>query len=339
MANITPPIDPDTHETPHDQPVEWWYFAGELQVGAAPACYGFEFTIAQVTILGQVVYNAYFAFVEPQTSTSQGSYLGYALTSSTAYSPSTNPPPEFAFVFEPNAPNDQTWRCSSTVGPGVRQYTIAAGFQTPPAAGAIPKRRSINLTLSVPTQAHAPLLHGNQGVVDFFGDRMGFYSRSRLRVLGGIEIDSNLYTLSGGTAWMDHEWGSINLSRRWKYLNAHLDDGRDLVHYIVRKNDGSANPIESAYVYDAGTWQPTTVTMTQIRDWHSIPIEHSFNVTTPSIANADQRPARDDQLRQPCNWPYPSPLVFWEGYSEIERTNGTRMGSGFLEIGGRWLPQ
>ena len=51
-----------------------------------------------------------------------------------------------------------------------------------------------------------------------------------------------------GTSWFDHEFGSSQLAEEqqgWDWFSLHLSDGRDLMIYLLRKEDGSLEPASS----------------------------------------------------------------------------------------------
>jgi predicted secreted hydrolase len=325
---ITPPIDPDAHETRHDHTVEWWYFAGEL-VDSYGHTHGFEYT---VTSLGTIrpFYQAYVSFVDPDHPTHP--YIGYVHDSIDAYSEEDG---RFSFVFPPQLGDQETWSCRGI--PGDR-YHLRAGFRH---RDSVRVKRGLNLTLERPNY-RGPLLHGNQGVVDFLGTTMGFYSRTRLSASGGIKIDDRYLEIVDGSVWMDHQWGNIQLlNRRWKYAAIHLDDERDFVYYEVI-NDSNGDQMQAAYLVQPYNAQLPVADAAcgERRLWRGLPIENELEFTLDEgVTTLVQRPHLDNQLRIARNR---ASIILWEGYSTVENEAGERKGSAFLELGGNWrraLPQ
>jgi predicted secreted hydrolase len=79
-----------------------------------------------------------------------------------------------------------------------------------------------------------------------------------------------------GTSWFDHEFGSAQLARDqegWDWFGLHLSDGRDLMIYLLRKNDESINPESSGTIVEPdGTSRHlklTAVSVTVLDRWKS----------------------------------------------------------------------
>jgi predicted secreted hydrolase len=57
-----------------------------------------------------------------------------------------------------------------------------------------------------------------------------------------------------GSSWMDHEFSSGQLAKRqvgWDWFSIQLEDGRDLMLYVLRRADGAVD-------YASGTWVDAT---------------------------------------------------------------------------------
>ena len=58
-----------------------------------------------------------------------------------------------------------------------------------------------------------------------------------------------------GTAWMDREWSTSALGADlagWDWFALQLGDGRDLMFYVLRRRDGTADPFSAGVLVDAG---------------------------------------------------------------------------------------
>ncbi len=56
---------------------------------------------------------------------------------------------------------------------------------------------------------------------------------------GGSEAEA------AGEAWFDHEWSTSALGAGavgWDWFSLQLDDGRELMHFQIRREDGSIEP-------------------------------------------------------------------------------------------------
>jgi predicted secreted hydrolase len=77
-----------------------------------------------------------------------------------------------------------------------------------------------------------------------------YYSLSRLAASGRVRVGRDTLAVRG-EAWMDHEFGSGSLApgqRGWDWLGLQLDDGCELMLYVLRLEDGGIEPLSS------GTW-------------------------------------------------------------------------------------
>jgi predicted secreted hydrolase len=98
-----------------------------------------------------------------------------------------------------------------------------------------------------------PVLNGTDGLSQKSaapGNASYYYSISRLRSEGSLQIGGQAHTVSG-VSWLDREWSSSALAadqQGWDWFALQLSNGSDLMFYNIRKNDGSQDE------YSAGTW-------------------------------------------------------------------------------------
>jgi predicted secreted hydrolase len=147
-----------------------------------------------------------------------------------------------------------------------------------------------------------------------------------------------------GTSWMDHEIASRQLSgdlAGWDWTAIHLDDGREIKAYILRRSDGTADPFSRLVWIDRAT-NLTNHTAEQFkwertRWWQSpttktrYPVEVVIQTTDP-LTNAPLRlrlrPLLDNQELT-------GSLSYWEGACEvIDEATGKRVGRAYLELAG-----
>ena len=92
----------------------------------------------------------------------------------------------------------------------------------------------------------APAIHGENGVsvkAPAAGYASHYYSMTRLEATGTVNGAK-----CSGQAWMDHEFGSSALrenQRGWDWFSIQLDNDAELMLYIIRKTDGSADVTSS----------------------------------------------------------------------------------------------
>lgn len=106
------------------------------------------------------------------------------------------------------------------------------------------KEREIDLTLE---STRPPLFHGESPGWSRKGPEPHqssyYYSRTRLEARGEIrDRKTGAVTAVRGSLWFDHEFGSDQLAGDqvgWDWFSVPLDDGSDLMLYLLRKRDGS----------------------------------------------------------------------------------------------------
>ena len=109
------------------------------------------------------------------------------------------------------------------------------------------------------TPLKPPVLHGQNGLSQK-GEGKGrasyYYSLTRLQTDGEIESDGKMEKVRG-LSWMDHEFGSDQLGDGqvgWDWFSLQLENQTELMLYIIRRKDGSADAFSSGtLVYKDGT--------------------------------------------------------------------------------------
>ena len=105
-----------------------------------------------------------------------------------------------------------------------------------------------------------PVIHGTDGT-----SRKGrarpqashYISLTRMEVSGMLRVGHGPAAKNHriqGTAWMDHEFGSSQLGKDqvgWDWFCIQLEDGREVMLYIMRKQDGTADRFSSGSWIDA----------------------------------------------------------------------------------------
>ena len=135
------------------------------------------------------------------------------------------------------------WRAERAGGAGESSFRLRAA-----AAG-------MNLRLHLESRK-PPVIHGKGGVSQKApgpGRASHYYSLTRLLASGVLEFEGRRLDVRG-TAWMDHEFGSNQLTTDqagWDWLSLQLSDGRDLMLYLLRRKDGSLEPTSSGTLVEA----------------------------------------------------------------------------------------
>jgi len=219
---------PHDHGSHGEYRTEWWYFTGNLTDSGGKR-YGYQLTFFRYGLAGQ-----------PKNPANPWSlrdiYLAhFAITDV----------PNGAFHFRDRA---------SRKGPGL----AGAGKGTMNVHvlnwSAVMKDGRIDLKaahdgmeLSLKLVPSKPVvLHGRHGLSSkgpLEGQASYYYSFTDLKTGGTLKAPGmrNPVTVKG-TSWFDQEFGSNQLSREqagWDWFALHLDDGRDLMVYYLRKKDGA----------------------------------------------------------------------------------------------------
>lgn len=168
-----------------------------------------------------------------------------------------------------------------------------------------------------------------------------YYSLTRVATGGTLRIGGRDYTVNG-TSWMDKEFGSNQLGRDqvgWDWFGLQLDDGRELMLFMMRDSTGATNFASATVVARDGAtrylgggdftvtssaqWTSDSTKATYPARWTlSVPSERLELTVTPLVADQENR---SEFLRR---------LFYWEGAVGIRDASGRPFGRGFVELVG-----
>ena len=192
-----------------------------------------------------------------------------------------------------------------------------------------------------------PAIHGENGVSQKGAGRghaSHYYSLTRLRTEGTLTVRGRTLPVAG-LSWMDHEFGSTQLNPDqvgWDWFGLQLDDGTELMLYIIRKTDGRPDP------YSSGTWVRAdggTVHLRQqdfsveaLERWKNprgrgyYPMKWRLGVPALEL-NVTVIPAFPDQELDTAK---STQVIYWEGAVSAEGTVQGRpvKGRGYVEMTG-----
>lgn len=203
---------------------------------------------------------------------------------------------------------------------------------------------TLSLTLD---PAKPPVVHGERGISKkgaAAGQASHYYSFTNLTTAGTLTLGTETYRVTG-TSWMDHEFGSADLSADlagWDWFSIQLADKRDLMIYRLRHTDGSSDQASSGtLVFPDGrtqhlsasdfelmpldTWTSPTSNATYPQQWR-VTIS-SLNLSlqlTPVLADQELRTTRSTQV------------TYWEGAVDVAGTERGQplKGRGYIEMTG-----
>lgn len=308
---------------------EWWYYTGHLEKGGRK--FGYELTFFQVGIDPQLkssrsawalhtLYFAHFTVTDENgnrfrfTEKVSRPALGMAGAATDRYR---------TWIHDWSAellPDNRTHRLRAT-GPG---YAIA-----------------LDLTPEKP-----PVPHGFNGVSQKAagaGRASHYYSLTRLATKGTLTVDGADLPVTG-LSWMDHEFGSNQLTPEqagWDWFSLQLDDGRELMLYLMRLKSGGADPVSSGtlvqrdgtrqhlalrdfQVQATGSWQSPATGGRYPAGWTvRLPAEGLELTVTPTVADQELAPAL-------------IPVRYWEGSVRVQGQERGRplRGVGYVELTG-----
>jgi predicted secreted hydrolase len=309
---------------------EWWYYTGNLQAADGHR-FGFELTFFRVGVSRKAssdpwfVHDLWMAHLALSDIGGRQFYHEERLNRAG---------PGFAGV---DAQSGLVWNGNWQVRIGEHEEEL----------------RGIAAKFSVALQLEPlkpPVIQGQDGVsrkAEGTGDASHYFSLTRLKTSGEIDVDGKKYVVEG-TSWMDHEFFSGGLAADesgWDWLSVQLEDGTELMLYRMRHRDGSIDAASSGSFVDSGgrteflssqdfvmtpesdTWtSPATKAAYPVR-WHvSIPrLRIELELTTP---------LRSQEMTGRFG---PS---YWEGAVDGKgsRAGASIAGAGYLEMTGYAQP-
>ncbi len=204
--------------------------------------------------------------------------------------------------------------------------------------------RAAGFSLALSTTPSRPLIFQGPGGLSLKsadGEAASlYYSFTRMAASGTVEIDGELLEVSG-SAWADREFGSGQLARHqsgWDWFSLQLEDGRDVMLYILRGRDGTVDFGKGTVVdasgavrrLEGGDWSVTArerwtspeTGATYPQNWElSIPGEELKLRVVSEFA------AQENVSRR-------TGLAYWEGAVKVEGVDGSPGGRGYVELTG-----
>ena len=323
-----PFVFPEDHGSHPNHRSEWWYFTGNLS-NETGRRYGFELTFFRFALAPSLAERssawrtnqAWMAHLS-LTDGHAARFIADERFSRQAIGLAGNNLNPFLLRLE-------DWSVASS-GPEFFPLKLTAGTDD----------GEIRLTL---TAIKNPVANGEDGL-DQKGPEVGnashYYSVTRLQASGEIRVGERTERVSG-LAWMDREWGTSALSRNlegWDWFALHLSDGRDLMYYQLRSNQGNASPYSSGTLVEADgshrTLRPDEVSLTALDYWQSPASGAEYPVVWELAI-----PAEQIQLEIQPLIPHQEldlTVRYWEGavIATSMAEEGSLSGRGYLELTG-----
>jgi len=318
---VKPIIFPDDLGQHPDFQSEWWYYTGNL-ADAAGNRFGFQLTFFRRGLTpglanrpsewaSNQVYFAHFTVTD---------VAGHSFTFHERFSRGS--PGRAGAQSSPYYVWLDDWYARE-VGPGKVQLKA--------------KAEDIALDL-VLEQAKPAARQGDQGLSqksDEPGNARYYYSLTNNPARGTITTPRGAFAVTGN-AWTDHEWSTSGLGPDavgWDWFSLQLDDGREIMYFNIRKEDGSVEAVSGGTLIelDGRTRQlpREEVEITVLDTWPSpgsgatYPAEWLFAIPAEGIELRIKPLLPQQELRVS--------FTYWEGAVRIE---GTQQGYGYIEMTG-----
>ena len=326
---------PEDHVAHPEYRLEWWYYTGNVR-GTDGRAYGYQATFFRVGVDA--------APVNPSVFAVRDLYMAHvAITDPGGVGHVFADRLNRAGVHWAGARADryevwnENWRVSLD-REGRHRITADAGAF------------ALDLTLE---PGKRPVLQGDRGYSRKGrdpGNASHYYSLTRMPSSGTIRIGKRTVAVTG-TSWMDHEFGTSALdegTRGWNWFALQFDDGRELMLYQLRLDDGRPGPYSSGVLVDTnGRAEPLAVgdfTVTPTRSWRSTrsdatyPVEWTVDVAKAGLHFAVRAVVDGQELRTRRS----TNVTYWEGAVRVEGTSdaaggkpsGRLTGVGYLEMTG-----
>ena len=329
FARVTGPAPlefPDDHGAHPNYRTEWWYFTGNLSTPQGDD-YGFQLTLFRSALAAgkakrpsewasRQVWMGHFAItdINGESHRAVERYQRGALGLAGART-------------RPVAVWLDDWRIESEGEQALFPLTLNA--RDPDQAMAL----SLRLSADKPHVLQGEAGYSRKGANRANASR--YYSYTRLSARGDLEWDGRSLDVSG-SAWLDREWSTSALDANqqgWDWFALQLADGRDVMVYRLRRNNGDTDPNSAGIVVSrAGEGRVLSAddfTLTPTRFWQSsqtgsrYPVAWTLELHEPALTLAVD--ARVDAQEMPTT------VRYWEG---AVRVSGDASGVGYLEMTG-----
>lgn len=328
------PFDFPADHGPHpDFETEWWYFTGHLQT-AEGRRFGFQLTFFRRALAAEE------APRESAWATRQLYFAHFTLSDIEG---------RRFYSFERFA-RGALGLAEARAAPfrvAIEDWQAASGSESlfPLALKAQDGEARLELELA---DAQGWVAHGDGGLSrkgEGEGNASYYYSYPRLSARGQIEIAGQTFTVEG-EAWLDREWSSSVLAPEqlgWDWFSLQLFDGRELMLFQLRRQDGSRDPFSAGTLISAdgkaeslksgdfeleplGTWKSPRGGATYPTRWRLKLPRHGLELETKALLE-------DQELDVSFS--------YWEGAVDAEGKQGDEplRGRGYLEMVGYTVPR
>jgi len=323
---------PRDHAAHKDFQTEWWYFTGHLELTDGTDT-GFELVFFRrrtekdhrwgipVRWIANPMYFAHFAITDPSKNR-------FVYAEEKGKRPAGGAKTDRMFVW-----SDGWMACMSKDGSIPLSYSMSD--------------YSVDLVLK---SEKPPVVDGENGI-SRKGENGGegyYYSYTRLDVKGFLKRGKKYIKIKKGVAWMDHEFFSLDLAKNlagWDWFSVQLDDGTDLMAFLLHRADGSID------IYSSGTlvrpdgslyrFLRDDFLVTELNHWYSHKTHATYPVRWRIVVPRESMDLKLDAVmpQQELITKY-THINYWEGEMVVSGARGGKKVSGkaYVEMTGRDKP-
>ena len=160
-----------------------------------------------------------------------------------------------------------------------------------------------------------------------------YYSMPRIDARGTVRIDGTDHAVAG-KAWIDREWSTSVLAAEyagWDWFALHLDDGRDLMVFRLRRVDGAPDPYGAGSLVavdgNATTLADDDFTLAVVDTWRAWPVRWELTLNGFPEERFLIEAVFEDQVME-------TSVRYWEGVVAVRHGDGRTAGSGYMELTG-----
>ena len=160
-----------------------------------------------------------------------------------------------------------------------------------------------------------------------------YYSIPRIRAQGHVGIDGRRHAVTG-FAWLDREWSTSVLAAEhagWDWFALHLDDGRDLMAFRLRRVDGAVDRYGAGTLVapDGGakTLTDGDFALAVLDTWRGWPVRWALTLHGDAGERLLIEAAFPDQVMD-------TSVRYWEGVVMVRDADDALIGRGYMELTG-----
>jgi predicted secreted hydrolase len=324
--------DPISDQGAHRSAVEWWYMNGHLETQSG-AKKGFAAAIFQVYIPE----DSKIGLISTASILPQAFYFGhYSLLNKATGTFSSSERSTLPFVKNPKILVSDAAASEARMDVHLGDWRMTReqnGHYTVNSSNNGQDAIALDLEPLRPEVVHGPGWSGNTET-----GRMYYYSATRLKVTGTLNGEAVT-----GIVWFDHQWGggigaqagdgSASFNPNWDWMSLQLEDGRDMMIYVVKnaKNEpsdkfisitdgnGKSTEIRNFRFQPFDTWTSPATGGKYPTKW-SLRLEDGTILTIRAVADNQEIEARAT-----------TGFNYYEGAVTV---TGTTRGVGYMELTG-----